>query len=422
MAKPKKGLGRGLGALMGSAEYPTVSEQEETTTSQTSPSPSPAREVIRESDLSTEDRETISVESGENDPYGKSWQRAQAVTPIPRPVDTRVAGDVPRNAYVEPVVYQRDVVASADDEITGADPVVEIFRPDDQSPVVVPSPSEEAEVPQSTSQDETENLLQVKQTDEVSIELVYPNPNQPRTHFDQDELEELTTSIKKDGLLQPILVRERGTGYEIIAGERRWQASKKAGLTKVPIRIKEADDYQVLELALIENLQRSDLNPIEEAYGYKRMMERGGKTQSEIALAVSKGRSTIANALRLLDLPEDAQKLLFEGVITAGHARAILSIPSEEGKKKLTEKLTNEKLSVREAESIARLLASKDNPKPKVKKDPVPQLYKTAAKTLTKEYGSKVRIRNTGGKNRIEIEFKDEEDLQRLFDLMNPAR
>ena len=152
------------------------------------------------------------------------------------------------------------------------------------------------------------------------------------------------------------------------------------------------------------------------------MMERGGKTQSEIALAVSKGRSTIANALRLLDLPEDAQKLLFEGVITAGHARAILSIPSEEGKKKLTEKLTNEKLSVREAESIARLLASKDNPKPKVKKDPVPQLYKTAAKTLTKEYGSKVRIRNTGGKNRIEIEFKDEEDLQRLFDLMNPAR
>lgn len=193
-------------------------------------------------------------------------------------------------------------------------------------------------------------------TIEVAIDQVKPNPNQPRMHFNKEELEELSSSIQKDGLLQPIVVRKVDDTYEIIAGERRWQACNLAGMKTVPVRVIEADDMKVLELALIENLQRSDLNPIEEAYGYKRMMERGGRTQSEVAAAVSKGRSTIANALRLLDLPEEAQQLLYEERITAGHARAILSIPTEEGRQKLTDKLKKEKLSVREAESIARLL------------------------------------------------------------------
>lgn len=275
--------------------------------------------------------------------------------------------------------------------------------------------SAEAGVAKKDASDEA-----IRATDEVPIELIKPNPDQPRMHFNKDELEELSSSIEKDGLLQPILVRAVGDEYEIIAGERRWQACQLAGLTKVPIRIKEADDMKVLELALIENLQRSDLNPIEEAYGYKRMMERGNRTQSEVASAVSKGRSTIANALRLLDLPEDAQQLLYEEKITAGHARAILAIPDDLGRQKLTDKLAAEKISVREAEAIARLFASRakraENP---VKKAPAPKIFKTAARSLGDTFGTKVRIRSANGKNKIEIEFKDEEDLQRLFDLMN---
>lgn len=161
-----------------------------------------------------------------------------------------------------------------------------------------------------------------RRTDEVPIDSVSPNPDQPRTNFKREELEELAASIEKDGLLQPILVRPMGSQkYQIIAGERRWQACKMVGLPTVPVRIKEADDDKALELALVENVQRSDLNPIEEAYGYRRMMERRNLTQSEVAQAMSKGRSTVANALRLLELPEEAQQLLFEEKITAGHAR-----------------------------------------------------------------------------------------------------
>ncbi len=258
-----------------------------------------------------------------------------------------------------------------------------------------------------------------RMSDEVAVERIFPNPDQPRRQFDPEELQELSDSIARDGLLQPILVRESGDGYEIIAGERRWQASRLAGLERVPVRIKNADDDKVLELAMIENLQRSDLNPMEEAYGYKRMMESGNKTQAEVAAAVSKGRSTIANALRLLDLPEDAQQLLFEERITAGHARAILSIPSDEGKRKLTEKLREEKLSVREAEALARLIAGKEAASKKPPKPPASPLYKKAAKLLGDAFHTKVRIRSANGKNKIEIEFKDEEDLQRIFDMMS---
>lgn len=250
---------------------------------------------------------------------------------------------------------------------------------------------------------------------EVEIDAVVPNPDQPRTNFKQDELEELARSIEQDGLLQPILVRPIGGGqYQIIAGERRWQASKLAGLEKVPVRIKEVDDDRALELALVENVQRSDLNPIEEAYGYKRLMDRKKMTQADIAQAMSKGRSTVANALRLLDLPEEAQQMLFEEKITAGHARAILSIQSSEGREKLTEKLQDKKLSVRETESLARLMTMK--PGDRAAKDPVPQTFKQVAKALKDVLKTPVKVKSANGKNKIEIEFGDEEDLKRVFE------
>lgn len=250
---------------------------------------------------------------------------------------------------------------------------------------------------------------------EIDIELIAPNPDQPRTNFKKTELEELSNSIKKDGLIQPILVREIEDGdYQIIAGERRWQAAKLAGLKKVPIQVKNVDDDKALELALIENIQRSDLNPIEEAYGYRRLMERQKMTQADIAQAVSKGRSTIANALRLLDLPEDAQQLLFEDKITAGHARAILSVPTKEGRESLTQKIIDNKLSVREAESIARLLSNKGNTS-NAKRESLPPRYKAVAKTMRDLFETNVRIKSVKGKNKIEIEFQDEAELERLF-------
>lgn len=258
---------------------------------------------------------------------------------------------------------------------------------------------------------------------EVALVKIKPNPDQPRTSFKKDEIAELAASIKRDGLLQPILVRKRGETYEIIAGERRYQACKLLGMETIPVRYWSADSDKALELALIENIQRSDLNPIEEAYGYKRLMERKGMTQSEVAQTVSKGRSTIANALRLLELPEEAQQLLFEEKITAGHARAILSIPSPEGRKTLTKKLIEEKLSVREAESIARLLAGKEAAQGKPsKRQPAPPSFKKAARGLTRLLETPVRVKTVQGKNKIEIPFDTEEDLMRIVEAISHAK
>lgn len=251
---------------------------------------------------------------------------------------------------------------------------------------------------------------------EIELAKIVPNPDQPRTSFKKEEIEELANSIEKEGLLQPILVRQVGENYQIIAGERRWQACKQLGLKQVPARIMNTTDDKAIELALVENIQRSDLNPIEEAYGYKRLMERRGMTQSEVAQAVSKGRSTVANALRLLDLPEDAQQLLYEEKITAGHARAILSIPSREGRQKLTEKLKTERLSVRETESLARLYSGANRAKSDTAtKASVPAYFKSVARSVRERLNTNVRIRTVGGKNKMEIEFSDERDLKRML-------
>lgn len=440
MAKNKKaGLGRGLNSLLGGYEAPAeparvvperqVERVEMQAASVAEPAPASVveREVIREEDLAPEDRETL---DGEKYSAPKQYAKPTAAT---EPLSSRIA--------VKDVVAKTELIEEPDGvtikSVTerpatpAARYMEEANRPSALDARLMQR--EVASAPQATASAATQAQPQVETAgapessaeaaphhlDEVPIELVHPNPNQPRMHFNKEELDELALSIEKDGLLQPILVREDAEGYEIIAGERRWQASQLAGLKKVPVRIKEADDMKVLELALIENLQRSDLNPIEEAYGYKRMMERGNRTQSEVASAVSKGRSTIANALRLLDLPEDAQQMLYEEKITAGHARAILAIPSDEGRAKLTEKLAKEKLSVREAESLARLIAGREKQKNNpVKKPPKPRFFRRAAKDLSESFDTKVQVRSVNGKNKIEIEFKDEEDLHRLYDLM----
>lgn len=256
-----------------------------------------------------------------------------------------------------------------------------------------------------------------KQPDEVPLVQISPNPDQPRTQFKPEEIDELAASIEKDGLLQPIVVRAFGDGYQIIAGERRWQACRKLGLATVPVRILDASDEHAIELALIENVQRTDLNPIEEAYGYKCLIERRGMTQSQVAEVVSKGRSTIANALRLLDLPEEAQQMLYEERISAGHARAILSIPTAEGRARLTEKLASENLSVRDAENLARLYAGSSAPRAeRTERAKAPDSWRRVAQGLREKLQTNVRVKTLRGKNRIEIEFKDEDELKRLFE------
>ena len=243
-----------------------------------------------------------------------------------------------------------------------------------------------------------------------------PNPNQPRTHFNESQLEELSESIRENGVLQPLLVRKKGKQYEIIAGERRYQASKIAGLEKLPVIIKDVDDQKMLELALIENLQRSDLNPIEEAKGYRQLIKASGMTQEALSRAVSKSRSAITNSLRLLDLPEQVQQFLFDGKLTAGHARAILAVPFEEARIKLAEKVVAEGLSVRATENLAPLFSVGDTPKSP--RPVTPQSYKKAARVLRQLFNTNVKVRSSRGKNKIEIEFKDEDDLTRILSSM----
>ena len=252
--------------------------------------------------------------------------------------------------------------------------------------------------------------------EELDINLIAPNPNQPRKDFDPLELNDLAESIKKEGLLQPILVRPTEKGYQIVAGERRWQASKIAGLESVPAKIVEMDDERALRVALIENLQRSDLNAMEEARGFKDLMEEGNLTQAELAEAVSKSRSSIANSLRLLDLPEEVQKLIFDGQLTAGHARAVLSVSEKEQRIQLANRIFEKKMSVREAENYALLLAS--GKEEREKRPPAPRAYKIIARELRKELDTQVKVKSSRGKNRIEIEFKDENDLERIFNII----
>jgi ParB family chromosome partitioning protein len=252
---------------------------------------------------------------------------------------------------------------------------------------------------------------------EIPINKVQPNPNQPRIDFSEERLAELQESIGKDGLLQPIIVRPEGSGYQIVAGERRWQACKKLGYKTIAAKIVVVNDIEAQEISLVENLQRDNLNAIEEARGYQRLIDISGRKQKEIATAVSKNQATISNALRLLNLPEEVQDLMFDGRLSAGHGRAILAVPDEEGRVRLANKIVDENLSVREAESLARLYGT--HGLERSRRQPSPRSFKIVARKLRQQLAASVRVKTVRGKNRIEIEFKDEDDLQRIFDLLS---
>lgn len=253
----------------------------------------------------------------------------------------------------------------------------------------------------------------------LPLSQIKPNKGQPRKKFDQQSLEDLSDSIKKNGVLQPILVRKKGANYEIVAGERRYQAAKLAGLEEIPVSIREISDDEVFQLALIENLQRSDLDPIEEALGYRKLIKDNGFTQEQLGKILSKSRSAIANSLRLLDLPQEVQDMMADGKLTAGHARAILAVAGEEGKLKLAQKVLEQGLSVRQTENLAPLFSGNNETGEKPRREPVPQSFKRAQRQLRLALDTNVKVKRVRNKNKVEIEFADEEELAQLVDRLS---
>lgn len=256
----------------------------------------------------------------------------------------------------------------------------------------------------------------------LPLQKVEPNPNQPRRSFDEEELQALADSIAEHGILQPLAVRALDGGfYQIIAGERRWRAARMAGLCEVPVVVLDADDRTVMELALIENLQRQDLNPMEEAEGYRVLMEDYGLTQEQAAARVGKSRPAVTNALRLLALPDEVREMVENGTLSAGHARAVLSLPNERLQKAAAQKIIALRLSVRQAEAMCKRMAAgekTEKPKSELTVDYVGE----CEKALTKQLGRRVKIVSGKRKGRFELEFYGEDDLQRLYDALLSLR
>ena len=261
------------------------------------------------------------------------------------------------------------------------------------------------------------------QTHTLPIHNVEPNPLQPRKVFDEEELLALSESIREHGIIQPLAVRPAGNDYyQIIAGERRWRAARMAGLSEVPVLILEVDDRTVMEMALIENLQRQDLNPIEEANGYKTLMEEYGLTQEETASRVGKSRPAVTNALRLLSLPQALQDQLSEGLLSPGHARAILSLKSESLQLAAAQKVQALHLSVRQTETLCKHMEKEALEEEPEQISFTVDYIAECEKDLTRHLGRKVKIVNGKRKGRFELEFYGQEDLQNLLDLLSSLK
>ena len=291
-------------------------------------------------------------------------------------------------------------------------------------------------IPQKNSGDSADKKTEVKVVEKIvekvvekpgELELklsdIVPNSEQPRKDFDEDALTELAESIRQFGVLQPLLVQKKGKFYEIIAGERRWRAAKIAGLKKVPVIIKDFTDLETVEISLIENIQRENLNSIEEAYAYKRLIEEFRLKQDEVAERVSKSRAAVINSMRLLKLDERVQKMLVEDMITSGHARALLSLEDPELQYQTAQKVFDEKLSVRETEKLVKKIL---NPK-KIQEKPADEqmnaVYERMEERLKGIVGTKVAIsRGKGNKGKIEIEYYSQEELERILELFETIK
>lgn len=277
-----------------------------------------------------------------------------------------------------------------------------------------------ASVPKAEPVQETEEKEDNAQGTYVKITKVEPNREQPRKNFDEDALQELADSIKQYGIVEPLIVQDRKTYYEIIAGERRWRAAKLAGLKEVPVIVRNYTEQEIVEISLIENIQREDLNPIEEAQAYRRLLTEFNLKQDEVAERVSKSRTAVTNSMRLLKLCDEVQQMIIDDMITTGHARALISIDDPEQQYTIAQKVFDEKLSVRDVEKLVKNL----NKPEKVKKEPVTDkaleaVYQDLEEKLKQSLGTKVSIASKGdGAGKLEIEFYTHDDLEKITDLL----
>lgn len=277
-----------------------------------------------------------------------------------------------------------------------------------------------ASVPKAEPVQETEAKEDNAQGTYVKITKVEPNREQPRKNFDEDALQELADSIKQYGIVEPLIVQDRKTYYEIIAGERRWRAAKLAGLKEVPVIVRNYTEQEIVEISLIENIQREDLNPIEEAQAYRRLLTEFNLKQDEVAERVSKSRTAVTNSMRLLKLCDEVQQMIIDDMITTGHARALISIDDPEQQYTIAQKVFDEKLSVRDVEKLVKNL----NKPEKVKKEPVTDkaletVYQDLEEKLKQSLGTKVSIASKGdGAGKLEIEFYTHDDLEKITDLL----
>ncbi|NLN19179.1 MAG: ParB/RepB/Spo0J family partition protein [Firmicutes bacterium] len=274
-------------------------------------------------------------------------------------------------------------------------------------------------IPQAAQDDSAETAIR-----EIAVTRISPNAAQPRRHFSREQLEELAASMREHGVLEPVIVRPKGKDYELVVGERRWRAAQLAGLKVIPAIVRELEDREALELALVENLQREDLNPMEEAEAFRRLADEFGLTQEEIAARVGKRRSTVANRLRLLDLDGSLQDQVRQGRLSAGHARALLAVPDDDDRRQLAERVINEGLSVRAVEEIVRSRSqtqrksSKKGRKSRAERPEGDPELADLVEDLQQKLSTRVRIVRREGRGQIEIEFYSEDDITRIYELI----
>ncbi len=394
----KRGLGKGLGAFFG----------EEVTTTKENAAEKVSRSERKEHLMANQGtaKNTEKNGTGAESDSGKAAKKAgntAVSTDAAKKNNSRNAGNS------EPVVVEKVV------EKIVEKPVEKIVEKIVEKPV--------EKIVEKVVEKPVEKIVEKPVEQTLKLNLIEPNSEQPRKNFDEESLQELADSIRQYGILQPLIVQKKGNHYEIIAGERRWRAAKLAGITDVPVLIREYDKQQTMEIALIENVQRADLNPIEEAQAFQQLIQEFHLTQEEIANRVSKNRATITNSMRLLKLDVRVQDMLADGKISSGHARALLGLEEGERQYQVAVKITEEKLSVRDVEKLVKMMNRPPKEKKPEKGPDIDLIYRQVEDKLKSIMGTKVVINQKDkNKGRIEIEYYSQEELERLIELMESLR
>lgn len=394
----KRGLGKGLGAFFGEEVTATKENAAEKV------SRSERKEHLMANQGTVKNTEKNGTEAkSDSGKAAKTAGNTAVSTDAAKKNNSRNAGNS------EPVVVEKVV------EKIVEKPVEKIVEKIVEKPV--------EKIVEKVVEKPVEKIVEKPVEQTLKLNLIEPNSEQPRKNFDEESLQELADSIKQYGILQPLIVQKKGNHYEIIAGERRWRAAKLAGITDVPVLIREYDKQQTMEIALIENVQRADLNPIEEAQAFQQLIQEFHLTQEEIANRVSKNRATITNSMRLLKLDVRVQDMLADGKISSGHARALLGLEEGERQYQVAVKITEEKLSVRDVEKLVKMMNRPPKEKKPEKGPDIDLIYRQVEDKLKSIMGTKVVINQKDkNKGRIEIEYYSQEELERLIELMESLK